>query len=86
MTITKYEFPSRYGGNIRVFIENSRKSNEFYFENQILDDEKLFKDQFLEMENFLKDWKLKKRAEIIEYVEKYGPIPAKAFPGRLQYL
>ena len=86
MTITKYEFPSRYGGNIRVFIENFRNNNTSNFDNHILDKEKLFKDQFLEMKRFLKDWKVKKRAEIIDYVEKYGPMPAKAFPGRAAIL
>ena len=86
MTITKYEFPSRYGGNIRVFLENLRHNDKLNLDNQILDKEKLFKDQFLEMNKFLKDWKVKKRAEIIDYVEKYGPMPAKAFPGRAAIL
>ena len=34
------------------------------------------------MDNFLKNWKLKKRVEIIDYIEKYVSIPAKTISGR----
>ena len=34
------------------------------------------------MDNFLKNWKLKKRVEIIEDVEKYVSLTAKTISGR----
>ena len=54
--------------------------------NSVLLREKNFFDNFREMEAFLDFWKKEKRTEILAFVDKYGPIPAKAFPGRASIL
>ena len=85
MNITKFEFPKRYGGNIRVFIEKKKKLKEQENINSVLLHEKNFFDNFKEMEAFLDFWKKEKRTEILALVDKYGPIPAKAFPRKSIY-
>jgi hypothetical protein len=83
MQIDLVQFPSRYGGNIRVILkpqdtitvvhdklaEISAIENSFYNE---------FQDLSIEIEL----WKKNKKAEIMQAVDLFGPLVAKAFPGR----
>ena len=57
MNLFKAEFPSRYGGNIRVY-----------------------------MQQYIGVWQVHMKNEIQQLVDKYGPLPAKAFPGRASIL
>ena len=70
---------SRYGGNIRVFIGNNIPSNEEI-------DESGFKELFAIMEKDMNSWIIEKRAMIDSWVQKYGILRAKAFPGRTAIL
>ena len=84
MNLFKYEFPDRYGGNIRVMM-SKRFKNRLNF-SKILQKEELF---FLKLKSLNKSiltWKNKKRKLIKNLVKKYGPLPAKAFPGRAAIL
>ena len=84
MNLFKYEFPDRYGGNLRVMM-SKRFKNRLNF-SKILQKEELF---FLKLKSLNKSiltWKNKKRKLIKNLVKKYGPLPAKAFPGRAAIL
>jgi hypothetical protein len=87
MNINKLEFPSRYGGNIRVFI--SKSNSNIYYKNNLEDliqKENNFPNLFNQMEEKINLWKLKKKSQIDCYLKNYPKIVAKAFPGRAAIL
>jgi len=73
------EFVSRYGGNLRVHITSHGKRCP-------VPDESSFLGKFALLENNMKSWQIRVRKIILEHVAKYGPMPAKAFPGRAAIL
>ena len=84
LNLTKASFPKRYGGNIRVIF--SQKKGNFIKNNKI---ENLEKKYFIRLKkiNFdIKIWKKNKKNLIKKLVKKFGPLPAKAFPGRAAIL
>jgi SAM-dependent methyltransferase len=86
--IINVDFPSRYGGNIRVFIGNKNFKNEFinYNPNEIEIIESQFAEMFDGMNVGIEKWKKNKKEIIFNYVENNGKIKAKAFPGRAAIL
>jgi len=85
--IIDFDFPSRYGGNIRVIIGNSNQSpknaSNYLDYLNINEKESQFGTQLQEMATNLNNkWFVNKLSEIIKAVKKYGPLEAKAFPGR----
>ena len=82
------EFPSRYGGNIRVFlgsealygIQGSVDLKELSLK------ENLFLGRFEKLRANVESWKNKKKAFLAELVKLHGPLKAKAFPGRAAIL
>ena len=82
--VAAVEFPSRYGGNIRVTIGNDGASPPLL--DDTLQREAGFVDEFAAMRAFVARWRREKRAEIEELVNEGGPLPAKAFPGRAAIL
>lgn len=89
LDILDVEFPSRYGGNIRITMGNS-----IFFKNLIssvkIDElknrESNFFDQFIQMKSNIEKWRLTKLSLLESMNEKHGPLPAKAFPGRAAIL
>ena len=82
--IVSYEFPKRYGGNIRViFSKNIKKKLDF---KKIIKQEKSYFMKLKRMNKDIDHWKNRKLKIINSLVEKYGPLPAKAFPGRAAIL
>tara|TARA_Y100001968_G_scaffold108007_1_gene97664 strand:- start:1835 stop:3022 length:1188 start_codon:yes stop_codon:yes gene_type:complete len=77
--ITGLEFPGRDGGNIRVFMSNHNALDNL---EEDLDFIKLFE----ELNFNLLIWKNNKKSEIETLIKVYGPLPAKAFPGRATIL
>jgi SAM-dependent methyltransferase len=77
--VSNYEFISRYGGNIRVTI--SKKSSV-----TMLAKEASFEEGFNLMHNDMIIWRDKMKMEIINLNKRFGPIVAKAFPGRAAIL
>ncbi len=82
------EFPSRYGGNIRVFLGNAKI---FGIQNKTnIEDlrkrENLFLDRFSTMRDNIEKWKKKNRLFLKEQVQQSGMLKAKAFPGRAAIL
>ncbi len=85
--ITHCEFPSRYGGNIRVFCSLDKTIKiHTSLEKKILNKEKNFEKMFFKMNDFLSSWKKNKKKEILDLNKKFGPLKAKAFPGRAAIL
>ena len=85
--ITHCEFPSRYGGNIRVFCSLDKTIKiQKSLEEKILSTETNFEKMFFKMNDFLNSWKKIKKQEILNLNKKFGPLKAKAFPGRAAIL
>ncbi len=81
MEILAMEFPSRYGGNIRVILGSKTDSENLSIralvESQTLD----VHENFLKLQAFFSNWKLESRARFNE-LQLRGPIYGKALPGR----
>ena len=86
--ILSIDFPSRYGGNIRVFIGslNSQSLVNDDQLNSVKQRESQYIDLFLLMRGKIERWKINKTQQIQELVHKYGALRAKAFPGRAAIL
>lgn len=82
------EFPSRYGGNIRVFMGDIPKNT--YTPSLNLDllsiRENKFFDDFYRLRKNLESWKNYKQLFFRDQFKKYGKLRAKAFPGRAAIL
>jgi SAM-dependent methyltransferase len=86
--ICAVEFPSRYGGNIRVTIGGKDRVTQ---EGRSSVDAALlqeadFLDQFAAMRSRVDKWKHAKKEEIGALVREHGSLLAKAFPGRAAIL
>jgi len=77
--ISDLEFPGRDGGNIRVFISSKKPLKR-------LDENIDFLGLFRELKFDLVTWTTNKRMELENLRKEYGPLPAKAFPGRASIL
>lgn len=86
--IINVDFPSRYGGNIRVFIGvNDLENPNVNYDKTFVDkEEQAFKDKFEKMRVGIEAWKKSKKELIAAYVKKNGKLKAKAFPGRAAIL
>ena len=82
VNILNIDFPKRYGGNIRVIM--SRKSSNYATPD--VPSEEHFFESLAKMQDNILPWKKEKRNQIDGLASKYGPIPAKAFPGRAAIL
>jgi SAM-dependent methyltransferase len=76
------EFPSRYGGNIRVYLGGDSGS----MDAALLERERAYGERFAELAANVGRWKAKKGAQIAALVREHGPLRAKAFPGRAAIL
>lgn len=87
LNLNAVSFPSRYGGNIRVFISSRKpeQSVESYIGNLILT-EADFSKNLANLELRMNKWRAKKREQIISLLKKHGPLSAKSFPGRASIL
>ena len=85
MNIIKYEFVRRYNGNIRVFYGNKTLSNNKRLKENLKKEKKLIR-KISSFQKKINKWKLVKKDYFKKLSKKYGPIPAKAFPGRASIL
>lgn len=83
LKLAKVEFPSRYGGNIRVFLTASEVTSPDIAPHM---DESRLEDKFVDMQKKMLRWQKAKKKYIAEHVERFGKIKAKAFPGRAAIL
>ena len=82
------EFPSRYGGNIRVFlgdvqIYGQQSKNDL---DKLSLREKSFFEKFSRLKINIVDWQLSKKVLLNNLIKDQGPLKAKAFPGRAAIL
>ena len=82
--LVSYNFPKRYGGNIRVILSN-KKNRKINFQ-KIIKKEKLYFARIKKMNIDIMRWKKKKLNIINNLVKKFGALPAKGFPGRAAIL
>lgn len=83
MQIDLVQFPSRYGGNIRVVLKPQGAGPIVHDKlAEIAPIEDGFLNEFHELAMEIKHWQKTKKAEIVQAVNLYGPLVAKAFPGR----
>ena len=82
------EFPSRYGGNIRVFLGNAAKGGG----DGVVDMETLsvreshFLEKFASLRKNIENWRGAKKRFLDARFRQYGKLRAKAFPGRAAIL
>lgn len=86
--LLEVEFPSRYGGNIRVYLGNC---DSFAQKNTVnLDElqskEKEFYFAFMNMQRNIQIWRNAIKTILADNVRKHGKLKAKAFPGRAAIL
>lgn len=74
--LNSIEFPSRYGGNIRVTL-SAKTSNQF----QLPDFENDFEEKFENMQQIYDVWKTDSFA-VLKQITQEGPIFGKSLPGR----
>lgn len=79
ISVEHLEFPSRYGGNIQVFLGNGPKNINH---ETIQATEQQFYQRFQKLAHFVENWKRDKGLEIDTLVKEHGTLKAKAFPGR----
>jgi hypothetical protein len=86
--IAGVEFPSRYGGNIRVFLGNSLDANFTGTEDldALVVRESNFFDDFASLRKNIECWHEIKHKSLQEQFNKHGKLRAKAFPGRAAIL
>lgn len=87
VTLSGVEFPSRYGGNIRIFM-NSRLAGEGGARavGDVLERESGFGPRFGILATNVEQWRAVMSARIGDLVARHGPLSAKAFPGRAAIL
>ncbi len=87
LDLLNVEFPSRYGGNIRVIIGNKKKFRiTDFLQDQIITKEDQFLAMFDDMRTKIENWKVEKSKHLEELVVLHGPLKAKSFPGRAAIL
>lgn len=82
--VIRRSFVSRYGGNIRVFIGKPFKSQSSLLTDP--ENEDRFYEGFGVLNQFMKKWVKEEKYKIENLNKIYGPLPAKAFPGRAAIL
>lgn len=82
------EFPSRYGGNIRVFLGSEAlfKYPNTFDKELLIKKEGNFFDDFRILNKNINSWVVNKTILIDDLIKKHGAIKAKAFPGRAAIL
>lgn len=82
MRLLEVEFPSRYGGNIRVFLGGAAQVNNGSAIDRLNARESKFFEDFTLLRKNIERWRKTKKHFLVEQVRKYGKLRAKALPGR----
>lgn len=86
--LSDVQFPSRYGGNIRVFLGSSvgKEQAGSVDLNALSVRESKFFENFASLRKNIESWRKLKQHFLGEQIKKYGKLRAKAFPGRAAIL
>lgn len=77
------EFPSRYGGNIRVFMSPTGAGIDL---PELRKEEQGYSERFAELRRNIDRWRKARRGFFADLARKGERLPAKAFPGRAAIL
>lgn len=80
------EFPSRYGGNIRVFLGHTANTGSAIDIEGLSVRESKFLENFASLWKNVERWRETKKLFLFEQIRKHGKLRAKAFPGRAAIL
>lgn len=84
--LTGVQFPSRYGGNIRVFVNGPAAAEDGAALDEVRRQEARFGDELARMQGDVQRWQATMKARLADLVARHGKLPAKAFPGRAAIL
>lgn len=86
--LSDVQFPSRYGGNIRVFLSNAvgKEQAGSVDLNALAVQESKFFENFATLRKNVETWRKSKHEFLGEQIKQYGKLRAKAFPGRAAIL
>jgi hypothetical protein len=86
--LLEVEFPSRYGGNIRVFLGNAATGGSWSTidRGNMSLRESGFAENFASLRKNMERWREAKKGFLDEQVRRHGKMRAKAFPGRAAIL
>jgi SAM-dependent methyltransferase len=80
MDVTAVDFPARYGGNIRVYMEPTHGYELF------MPREEEFGQRLAQLGQQVNVWKARKRVHLLSEVARHGTLGAAAFPARASIL
>lgn len=88
LELTGVEFPSRYGGNIRVFMggPSPAQSSNAHDVDSVLKKELQYGARLRDMQSQIQKWRAHTLSLIQDLVARHGKLSAKAFPGRAAIL
>jgi SAM-dependent methyltransferase len=86
LSISSVQFPKRYGGNIRVFMARDAAGTAAPRPAEVSEQEEQYGAMFGNLAACVERWRIAKGQYIRELVAQYGPLRAKAFPGRAAIL
>ena len=88
LELLNVEFPSRYGGNIRIFMGRPQRQIKVkpYDKAALTARENQFFDKLQLLNQNIEKWKKNKRTFLEDLFKKHGKLRAKAFPGRAAIL
>lgn len=86
--LSDVQFPSRYGGNIRVFLGKAvgKEQAGSVDLNALAVEESKFFENFATLRKNVETWRKSKHEFLGEQIKQYGKLRAKAFPGRAAIL
>ena len=84
--VTSVEFPSRYGGNIRVMMRLGADASVDQQISVVIERENDFQQRLISLGEKIPAWVNAKRKRLQRLVDDCGPLIAKAFPGRAAIL
>jgi SAM-dependent methyltransferase len=86
--LSDVEFPSRYGGNIRVFLGKAPHDGRHgaIDLNDLSSRENRFRENFGSLRKNIQRWRETKKGFLTELIRMYGKLRANAFPGRAAIL
>lgn len=85
MNLFKYEFPKRYGGNIRVYMNKDTLTSKTFYKKyslKLLKEKKDINKYLIVFQKKINLW-IKKKIKFFKIInKKFGPIQAKSYPAR----
>lgn len=86
VSLSHVEFPSRYGGNIRVFLGGTADNDDAVDRSELREREGRILERFDSLRKNVDHWRASRRAFLTDHVRQHGKLRAKAFPGRAAIL